>query len=114
MANYAAEKFISTCQDTYRNPRDQFSYKYYHPQVFTSQKNDYHPNKGTKSWFQDYRRSNIAEQTLRQNLNALNTPVRPTHFSDKPDIALGARKSDREALFPIIHLTTHESKIHTC
>ena len=67
---------MSSTHDTYRHPQlDQTDYRYYHPQVFTSSKNDYSPNKGTKEWFQDYRRSQVTERTLKKNL--LSIPIRP-------------------------------------
>lgn len=104
MAYHCKPKFLSTAHDTYRHPfRDQYDYKYYTPQSNFPKKHDYSPDKGTKKWFQDYRRTNIEEKVLRDNLSALSSPVRPTNFSDKPDIALGARKQDRECLLPIIH-----------
>lgn len=53
---------------------------------------------GREKWFQDYRRSHVAEQTLAKNLNTLGSPYRPTSFSDKPDRVLGSRCSRREAV----------------
>ena len=44
-----------------------------------------------EKWFQDYRRSHEAEQTLAKRLNTLGSPYRPTSFSDKPDRVLGMR-----------------------
>lgn len=104
MARYCNTKFLSTSQDTYRHPyRDQIDYKHFQPQSNSQNKNDYYPNKGTKKWFQDYRRTDVEEQCLRNNLYLSGTLVRPTKYNDKPDRALGARKQERESLFPVIH-----------
>eukprot|EP00795_Rhopilema_esculentum_P013745 gene13745-4667_t len=106
MAYRVAPKLTSTTHDTYRHPHfDQLDYKYYHPQLFTSKVHHYAPDKGTREFFHDYRRSHISEKTLQRNLEKfqLQTPLRPTWESDKPDRVLGRRKFDREALFPVIH-----------
>lgn len=103
MANHILDKFLTSTQDAYRNPYHQSDFKYYQPPMLIPRTNDYHPNQGTEKWFQDYRRSKRAEQILSNNLLIMRSPVRPTLLSDQPDIALGARKAQREALFPIIH-----------
>jgi len=104
MANHCYQKFTSSSKDSYRNPfRDQPDYKLYQPQVYINKSENYKPNIGTKKWFQDYRRSTVCEDVLKSNLKTLDSGVRPTNFSDKPDIALGARKLERESLFPVIH-----------
>ena len=105
MANGISPKFTTTNNATYQNPhRDQTDFKYYHPQLFVNcESQDRVHGKPTTHWFQDYRRSCIAERTLKKNLMLLNSPMRPSCYSEKPDIALGARKQSHEALFPGIH-----------
>ena len=102
MANRVAPKLLSTNHDTYQYYQDQCDYKHYHPQLFLSKRGNYHPNKGTLVFFHDYRRSQISDSTLNNNLSTLTTPIRPTWISDKPDRVLGRRKFNRESLFPVI------------
>lgn len=104
MAFRVTPKFESTAKGTYKHPHfEQYDYKYYHPQLFTNTMHHYEPDKGTKKFFNDYRRCHVSEQTLKMNMERMQTPARPTWYSDKPDRALGRRKIDREALFPVIH-----------
>ncbi len=105
MAFRVAPKLLSTTHDTYRDPfLDEHDYKFYHPQLFTNTLNHYAPDKGTRKFFTDYRRSHITEKTLKNNRErlGLNSPIRPTWNSDCPDRVLGKRKIDRESIFPII------------
>ena len=109
MAFRVSPKLLSTTHDTFREPHyDQYDFKYYHPQLFTHTRNHYRPDKGTRKFFHDYRRSHIVEQTLKKNLESFGGDaepeklVRPTWNSDKPDRVLGRRKIDRESLFPVI------------
>ena len=104
MANKCAEKFLSTTHDAYKRPFiNQVDYKGYVPQFFVYNADKYQPNIGTKKWFQDYRRSSVAEKTMENNRKTLQSPLRPTDFSNDPDRVLGKRKLHREALFPVIH-----------
>lgn len=104
MANKCAEKFLSTTHDAYKRPFiNQFDYKGYVSQSFVYNADNYRPNIGTKKWFQDYRRSSVAEKTMENNRRSLQSPLRPTDFSNDPDRVLGKRKLHREALFPVIH-----------
>ena len=104
MANKCAEKFLSTTHDAYKRPFiNQFDYKGYVSQSFVYNADNYRPNIGTKKWFQDYRRSSVAEKTMENNRRSLQSPLRPTDFSNDPDRVLGKRELHREALFPVIH-----------
>jgi len=107
MAFRVAPKLMSTSCDTFKHPHyEQYDYKFYHPQLFTSTLHHYEPDKGTKKFFNDYRRCHVSELTLKKNLDkseASALQIRPTWYSDKTDRVLGRRKIDREALFPIIH-----------
>ena len=104
MSNHVAPRLTSSYQSSYKDPlRNQTDYRFYNPQLFVPSIDKYQPDKGTKKWFHDYRRSTVAEQTMKNNLKSMPTPLRPTYYSDKPDIVLGFRKEDRESLLPVIH-----------
>ena len=106
MAFRVAPKLTSTTHDTFKHPQyEQYDYKFHHPQLFTNTLHHYGPDKGTKKFFNDYRRCHVSELTLRKNEEKIQQPnvhIRPTWYSDKIDRVLGKRKIDREALFPII------------
>eukprot|EP00794_Sanderia_malayensis_P017254 gene17254-18979_t len=106
MAYRVAPKMLSTTHDTFKKPYvHEYDYKYYHPELFTNTLHHYVPDKGTRMFFNDYRRSHISEKTLKKNRELMDPelqPIRPTWYSDKPDRVLGKRKIDREAMFPII------------
>ena len=114
MANGIAPKFTTTNQSTYKHPhREQSDNKHYQPQLFVNlESRDRAHGKHTMQWFQDQRRSCIAEGVLKNNLSSLNSPQRPSCYSEKPDKALGARKQSRDALFPTIHNQPHYELTH--
>lgn len=103
MAGRTPSKYTSTAHATYQRPyRDQTDYKYYQPQVFVSNYTEARAlKKNTAEWFQDYRRTSTEEKVLRYNLRSLKSPLKPTPYSDKPDIAMGARKNEHESLKPV-------------
>ena len=106
MANHKLARFSTWSGETYVDPINMPANRYYTPHFMASGDNQRY-GEGRERWFQDYRRSYKAEQTLVKNLNTLGSPYRPTSFSDKPDRVLGARCFRREAVLnkPLHHLT---------
>lgn len=106
MANHKLPRFWTWTRETYVDPINMPANRYYTPHFMAAGDNQRY-GEGREKWFQDYRRSCIAEKTLVKNLNTLGSPYRPTSFSDKPDRVLGARCLRRESVLnkPRHHLT---------
>ncbi|XP_031563002.1 protein FAM166C-like [Actinia tenebrosa] len=107
MANHVMPKFSTWTKETYIEPVNMTGHRYYSPNHFPSFGHTYDHGVGREKWFHDYRRSTVAEKTLRNGQLSMNPPpIRPTTFSDSPDRVLGARKLRREAILnrPNYHL----------
>lgn len=106
MANHKQPRFSTWSRETYVDPMNMPANRYYTPH-FMASGDDQRYGEGRERWFQDYRRSYIAEKTLVKNLNTFGSPYRPTSFSDKSDRVLGTRCMRREAVLhkPRHHLT---------
>ncbi|XP_032222640.1 uncharacterized protein LOC5521474 [Nematostella vectensis] len=99
MANRAVAKFSTWTKETYIDPKNMPANRYYTPSLYTSFGDIPSHGAGREKWFHDYRRSNIAERTLRNGQLSMNPPpIRPTSFSDNPDRVLGKRTMRREAI----------------
>lgn len=97
-ANHVHQKYTTTSKETYAHPKSVPAYRNYlpnRPQTFGT---SYEHGQGTVKCFNDYRRSQVPENVMRENMDCIGLHQRPTWFSDKPDRVLGARAADREAL----------------
>lgn len=106
MANHKVPRFSTWSRETYIDPENMPANRYYTSQSMVSG-DDQRYGERSEKWFQNYRRSHVAEQTLVKHLTTLGTPYRPTSFSDKPDRVLGTRCFRRESVVnkPRYHLT---------
>lgn len=106
MANHKVPRFSTWHRETYVDPINMPANRYFTPH-FMPYRDSQRYGEGREKWFQDYRRSYVAERTLVKNLNTLGSPYRPTSLSDKPDRVLGTRCLRREAVLnkPHHHLT---------
>lgn len=98
MANRVHEKYATTSREAYCHPKSTSAYRYYSPNCPQSFGKSYDHGEGTVKWFNEYRRSEVPENVLRNNTESIGLKPRPTWFSDKPDRVLGARCAAREAL----------------
>ena len=98
MANHVHDKYTTTSRETYRHPKSVPAYPYYMPERPQDFGITYNHREGTTKWFHDYRRSQVAEKMLKENLESIGMEVRPTWLSEKPDRVLGARCFSREEL----------------
>ncbi|KAK2560782.1 Protein FAM166C A [Acropora cervicornis] len=100
MANHKMGRFSTWSRETYLDPMHMPANRHYMPHFMPSG-DEQRYGEGREKWFQDYRRSYVAEQTLTRNLNTLGSPYRPTSLSDKPDRVLGSRCLRQEAVLNI-------------
>ncbi|XP_020893313.1 uncharacterized protein LOC110232457 [Exaiptasia diaphana] len=108
MANHVMPKFSTWTKETYINPSNMPENRFYTPSLFSNFGHIQDHGAGREKWFNDYRRSTIAQRTLRNGQLSMNPPpIRPTAYSDDPDRVLGKRKMRREAVLnkPRHHLT---------
>ncbi|CAB4004507.1 Hypothetical predicted protein [Paramuricea clavata] len=96
MANHVHDRYTTTSRETYRHPKSVPAYLYYTPERPQNFGKTYEHGEGTTKWFHDYRRSQVAEKVLKENLVGME--VRPTWLSDRPDRVLGARCATRDEL----------------
>lgn len=98
MANHVHGKYTTTSREAYCHPKSWPAYQYYTPERPQTFGKTYEHGEGIPKWFHQYRRSQVAEKVLKENLESVGAEVRPTWFSDKPDRVLGARCADRDEL----------------
>ncbi|XP_028393107.1 UPF0573 protein C2orf70 homolog B-like [Dendronephthya gigantea] len=98
MANHLHDKYTTTSREAYSHPKSVPAYRYYMPERPQTFGKTFQHGEGTKRWFHDYRRTQVAEKVMKENLESAGIDVRPTWHSDKPDRVLGARCADREEL----------------
>jgi hypothetical protein len=98
MANHVHDRYTTTSRETYRHPKSVPAYRYYTPERPQNFGKTYEHSEGTTKWFHDYRRSQVAEKVLKENLESVGMEVRPTWLSDRPDRVLGARCATRDEL----------------
>ena len=99
MANHVHNKYTTSSQEAYRHPKSVSAYRHYMPEPPRNLGTTCcQHGEGTARWFQGYRRSQVAEKVLKENLESVGMEVRPTWLSDKPERVLGARCAAREEL----------------
>ena len=97
-ANHVHNKYTTTSREAFGHPKASPAYEYYMPNRPQSFGRERQTNEGSVKWFNEYRRADIPEKVLRDNVESVGVKIRPTWYSESPDRVLGARCADRETL----------------